>query len=93
MTLVMIYRLVSRVEKVINNDLKSSLLGSDRPSGSYNSAKSPESWYALTVPLSFQYPPFSDILCRFGAMFAVKESDLMSVKRFPSQQKSSESVK
>jgi len=34
------YLLVSRVEKETNNDLKSSLLGSDRPTGLYNSVKS-----------------------------------------------------
>ena len=39
MTLVMRYLLVSRVEKEANSDFKSSLLGSDRPSGSYNSVK------------------------------------------------------
>ena len=33
MSLVMRYLLVSRVEKATNNDLKLSLLGSDRPSG------------------------------------------------------------
>jgi len=39
MTLVMRYLSVSRVEKETNSDLKSSLLGSDRPSGLYNSVK------------------------------------------------------
>ena len=52
MTLVMRYLLVSRVEKEINNELKSLLLGSDRPSGLYNSVKPPEKWYALTLSLS-----------------------------------------
>ena len=33
------YLLVSRVEKETNNDLNLSLLGSDRPSGWYNSVK------------------------------------------------------
>ena len=40
MTRVTRYLLVSRVEKETSNDLKSSLLGSDRPSGLYNSVKS-----------------------------------------------------
>ena len=39
MTLVTRYLLVSRVEKETNNDLKLSLLGSDRQSGLYNSVK------------------------------------------------------
>ena len=93
MTLVMRYLLVSRVEKEANNDLKSSLLGSDRQSGSYNSTKQPKWSYALTALLSPWYPPLSDILCCLGVMFAFKESDSRSVKRFPSQQKSSKSVK
>ena len=37
MTLVTRYLLVSRVENDVNNDLKSSLLGSDSISGLYNS--------------------------------------------------------
>jgi len=39
MTLVMRYLLVSRVERETNNDFKSSLLGSDRPSGLYSLVK------------------------------------------------------
>ena len=42
MTLVTRYLLVSRVEKETNNNLKSSLLGSERQSGLYNSVKPPE---------------------------------------------------
>ncbi|KIM56536.1 hypothetical protein SCLCIDRAFT_241605 [Scleroderma citrinum Foug A] len=93
MTLVMRYLLVSRVEKETISDLKSSLLGSDRPSGLYNSVKRSGLWYALTMPLSLWCPPRSDILCCLGVIFAFKESVLRSVKMFPSQQKDSESVK
>ena len=89
MAIVMRYLLVSRVEKETNNDLKSLLFGSDRPSGSYNSVKPS----ITTTSLSLWCPSLSDILCCLGVMFAFKESDLRSAKRFPSQQKSSESVK
>ena len=41
-TVVMRYLLMSRVERATNNDLKLSLLGSDRPSGLYILAKAPE---------------------------------------------------
>ena len=92
MTCVTRYLLVSRVERETNNDLKSLLLGSDRPSGSYNSEKPSGWWCTLTTPLSLSCPPLSDILCRLGVMFAFKEGDLRSAKRFPSQEKSSESV-
>ena len=92
-TVVMRYLLVSRVERATNNDLKLSLLGSDRPSGLYNLAKAPEWWYALTMSFSPCSPPHSDILCFLGVMFAFEESDLSSAKTFPSQQKYPESVK
>ena len=92
MTVVMRYLLVSRVEMETNNDLKSSLLGSDRPSGLYNSVEPPLK-YAFTTSLSLWRPPLSDILSCLGVMFAFKESNSGSVKRFPSQQKSSESVR
>ena len=42
MTLVTRYLLVSRVERETNDELKLSLLGSDKPSGLYNSVKPPE---------------------------------------------------
>jgi len=89
------YLLASRVENETNNDLKSSLLGSERPSGLYNLME-PRSRRALsTVTTSFVvwYPYFPDILCCLGVMFVFKERDLRSVKRFPSRQKDSESVK
>ena len=91
MTFVMRYLLMNRVEREANNDLKSSLLGSDSPSGLYNSVKPPE-WYTITTPLSLWRPPLSDILCCFGVMFTLKGSELNSAKRFPSQQKA-ESIK
>ena len=80
------YLLVHRVERETNNELKSSLLGSDRPSGLCNS-------YNLEEVFVIAMYRCSDILCCVGVMFAVKESDLRSAKRFPSQQKSSESAK
>ena len=92
MTLVTRYLLVSRVEKETNMDLKSSSLGRDRTSGLYNLVKLPER-YAFTTPPSVWCPSLPDILCCRGVMFAFKESDMKSVKRFPSQRKSSESVK
>ena len=81
------YLLVHRVERETTNELKSSLLGSDRPSGLCNLCDS-EVYFVLA-----KYRHRSDILCCVGVMFAVKESDLRSAKRFPSQQKSSESAK
>ena len=93
MTPVTRYLFASRVERETNNDLKSSLIGSDRPNGLYNSMEKPRWSYAVIASLSPRWPPLSDILCSFGVIFAFKESDLRSVKRFPSQQKSSESVK
>ena len=93
MTLVMRYLLVSRAERETKNDLKSLLLGSERPSGLYNLMTPLEPWNALTMSLSFWSPPHSDILCCLGVMFTFEESDLSSAKMFPSQHKSSESVK
>ena len=52
-TLVTRYLLVSRVEEETNNDLKSSSsLGSDWPSGLYNSMGKSRLWYAFTTSLS-----------------------------------------
>ena len=84
MTRVTRYLLVSRVERESKNDLKWSLLGSDRPSGLYNLIK--PSWWCQ---------PNSYILCCLGMMAAFKESDLGSAssRRFPSRRKSLESVK
>jgi len=93
MTLVMRYLLVSRLEKEANNDLKSSFLGSDSPSGLYKMMEPPKSWCTLTTSFSLWCSYLADILCRLGAMPAFKESDLRSAKRFPSQQKDSEAVK
>ena len=82
-----------RVERETNNDLRSSLLGSDRPSGLCNLMK-PTELYVLTTSPSLWCPPHcSDILCCLGVMVAFKESDLRSVKMFPSQKKSLEFVK
>ena len=96
MTPVTRYLLVSRVERETNNDLKSSLAGSDWQSGLYNGMKAPES-YAITRPLIMALSIWSlllvNILCSLGAMFAFKESDLQSARRFPSQRKYPESVK
>ena len=90
MTCVTRYLLVSWVERETNNDLKSSLVGSDRPSGLYNSmgGLSRPQWSTVTMLLSPWCPSHRDILCFLGVMFALK-----SVKRFPSKQKSPESVK
>ena len=57
MTIVIRYLLVSRVERETKNDLKSSLLGSDRPIGLYNLMIPLESWYVLTTSLSLWSPP------------------------------------
>ena len=94
MTHVTRYLLVSRVERETNNELKPSLLGSDRQSGSYKPMESRGGSYTLrATSLSLRRPAFSDILCCLGVMFTSKESEMRSSKRFPSQQKSSESVK
>ena len=87
MILVMRYRLVSRVENEINNDLRSSLLGSESISGLYRSRK----WRSVrfqAITLSIE-----DILCCLGVMSAIKESNSRSAKRFPSEQNSFKSVK
>jgi len=86
MTLVMRYLFVSRVERETNNDLKSSSLrGSDRSSGLYNSVKLVPGWmYALTKSLFLGCPSLSDISCGLGMMFAFEDSNSKSAKRFPS---------
>ena len=82
-----------RVERETNNELNSSLFGSDRPSGLCNLLKPSRQKSGFTEWSIFEYQHCSDILCRVGVMFAIKESDLRSAKKFPSQQKSSESAK
>jgi len=94
MTLVTRYTLVDREERKVNSVLTSSLIGSDRQSGLYNVIKpctfkktekrSPYPWYT----------PFSDTSCCLGVMHSFKGSaDWRSANMFPSQQKSSQSVK
>jgi len=87
MILVTRYLLVSRVEHEVNNDLKTSSLGSDSISGLYKKRGLKfNGSQAVTLP-------FEDIEDCVLVMPAIKESDSRSAKRFPSQQNSSESVK
>ena len=87
MILVTRYLLVSRVENKVNNDLRSSLLGSDSISGLYKLRwRKYVRFQAITRSIE-------DSLCCLRVMSAIKESDLRSEKRFPSQQNSLESVK
>ena len=83
MTLVTRYLLVSRVENEVNNDLRSSLLGSDSISGLYKSRGLESVRLKATI---------KDTSCRLGVMSAIKESSSRSAKRFPSQQNSLESA-
>ena len=83
MILVTRYLLVSRVENEFNNDLRSSLLGSDSISGLYKSRERESVGSKATI---------EDISCRLGVMSAIKESSSRSAKRFPSQQNSLKSA-
>ena len=86
MMLVTRYLLVSRVENEVNNDLRSSLLGSDSISGLYKLA-------GKSIGFRANIRPIEDISCCLGVMSTVKESGLRSAKRFPSQQNSLASAK
>jgi len=88
MIIVTRYLLVSRVEHEVNNDLRTSLLGSDSISGLYK-ARVLTCNRLQAVTTSF----VEDIWYCLGVMSAIKESDSRSAKMFPSQQNSSESVK
>ena len=87
MTLLTRYLLESGVESEVNNDLMSSLLGSDSISGLFK-------WRRMLSPgVQAIARPTVDISCYLGVMSAVKESDSRSAKRFPSQQNPMGSVK
>ena len=82
MILVTRYLLVIRVESEANNDLSSSLLGSDSISGLYKSRRRDfVRFRAITrsIENSLEY---------LGVMSACKGSDLSPARRFPSQQNS-----
>jgi len=84
MILVTRHLLVSRVESEVNNDLKSSSLGSD-------------SITELRKPRLQNFAQFeiTQLGCKDSVRFITSaiESDLRSAKRFPSRQNSFESVK
>ncbi|KIM63956.1 hypothetical protein SCLCIDRAFT_675735 [Scleroderma citrinum Foug A] len=81
------YLLVSRVEHEVNNDLRSSLLGSDSISGLYKFRR------RKFVGFRANIRPIENISCCLGVMSTIKESGSGSEKRFPSQQNSLDSVK
>jgi len=87
MILVTRYLLVSRGESEVNNDLRSSLLGSDSISGLYKLRR------LTSVRLQAITRSIADILYCLGVMSAIRESESRSTKRFPSEQNSLESVK
>ena len=87
MTLVTRYLLVSRVENEVNNDLRSSLLGSDSNSGLYKAR------WQKSVQFQAITRSAEDSLCCLGVMPAINESDSRTAKRFPSQKNSLEFVK
>ena len=76
---------MSRVESEVNNDLRSSLIGSDSISGLFK-------WFRQSFVRSQAITQSSGLYC-VGVMSAIEESDSRSSKRFPSQQNSLESVK
>ena len=86
MILVTRYLSVRRVESEANNDLRSSLLGSDNISGLCKKKKPGfvQSW-AITRSIE-------NGLGYLGVMSAFKASESMSAKRFPSQQNPLKSV-
>ena len=87
MILVTRYLLVSRVENDVNNDLRSSLLGSDNISSSYKLRM------RKSVRFQANLGSTEDILCYLGVMSAIKASDSRSEKRFLSQENSSGPIK
>ena len=94
MTLVTRCLVADRVEREVNCVLTSSLIGSDRQSGLYNGIKPCTFEGTKKQSLSPWYPPFSDTPCCLGTLPSLKVgSNSRSVKMFPSQQKSSQSVK
>jgi len=88
MILVTRYLLVSRVEHEVNNDLKTSLLGSDNISGLYKARMLRFDRSKATMTSSIE-----DIWCCLGVMSAIKESDSRSAQRFPLQRNSLKCVK
>ena len=78
---------MSRVESKVNNDMRSSLLGSNSISGLYKMRKLTSVRFRAITRSS------GEILRCLGMMSAIKESDSRSEKRFPSQKNSLEFVK